>query len=73
SEAWDGRSYLSPQTAAEVALLLGLSLASLGRHRAAADRLRESESLFRRAGAADRSGHVRALSAALVPGKEPGP
>lgn len=65
SEAWAGRGALSPQTAAEVALLLGLSLASLGRNRAAADRLQESESLFRRAGAADRSGHVRTLAAAL--------
>ncbi|MGW9402508.1 helix-turn-helix domain-containing protein [Arthrobacter sp. NPDC055585] len=73
SEAWDGRSVLSPQTAAEVALLLGLSLASLGRHRDAAERLRESESLFRRAGAADRSGHVRALSAKLRPASEHAP
>lgn len=70
SEAWDGRSSLSPQTAAEVALLLGLSLASLGRTGAAADRLRESESLFRRAGAADRSGHVRTLSAHLGRGTD---
>lgn len=71
SQAWDGRSCLSPQTAAEVALLLGLSLASLGRRGAAADRLRESESLFRRAGAPDRSGHVRELAAALAAGNEP--
>ena len=70
SEAWDGRSSLSPQTAAEVALLLGLSLASLGRRGAAADRFRESESLFRRAGAADRSSYVRALSQRLGSGAE---
>ena len=68
SEAWAGRRSLSPQTAAEVALQLGLSLESLGQVRAAADRLQESESLFRRAGAADRSGHVRALAEALADG-----
>ncbi|MBF4993033.1 hypothetical protein ITX31_02765 [Arthrobacter gandavensis] len=73
TEAWDGRSCLSPQTAAEVALLLGLSLASLGHPRAAADRLQDSESLFRRAGAPDRSGHVRELSAGLHREEEPAP
>lgn len=68
SEAWAGRGSLSPQTAGEVALQLGLSLESLGRVEAAADRFQESESLFRLAGAADRTGHVQALAAALAAG-----
>lgn len=68
SEAYAGRAVLAPQTAAEVALQLGLSLASLGRSCAAAARLEESEALFRRAGAADRSGHAKALAASLSQG-----
>ncbi|MFJ2508647.1 helix-turn-helix domain-containing protein [Arthrobacter citreus] len=71
SEVWAERGALSPQTAAEVALQLGLSLGSLGQMEAAAHRLQESESLFRMAGAADRSGHVRALAEALA--ENPGP
>lgn len=66
SEAYAQRSSLPPQTAAEVALQLALSLASLGQTQAAADRLEESESLFNTAGAVDRRGHVRALSASLA-------
>ncbi|WP_312182796.1 XRE family transcriptional regulator [Arthrobacter sp.] len=68
SAAYAERAVLAPQTAAEVALQLGLSLASLGQKCAAAARLAESEALFRRAGAADRSGHAKALAASLVPG-----
>ena len=65
SAAYAERAALSPQTAAEVALQLGLSLASLGRSCAAAARLAESEALFRSAGAEDRSGHAKALAASL--------
>ncbi|MBD7996107.1 helix-turn-helix transcriptional regulator [Arthrobacter sp. Sa2CUA1] len=68
SAAYAERTVLAPQTAAEVALQLGLSLASLGRSCAAAARLAESEALFRRAGAADRSGHAKALAASLSQG-----
>ena len=57
---------LSPQTAAEVALQLGISLASLGESRQAAERLQESVALFLRAGATDRSGHAKALAESLV-------
>ncbi|MBD8043107.1 XRE family transcriptional regulator [Arthrobacter sp. Sa2BUA2] len=68
SAAYAERAVLAPQTAAEVALQLGLSLASLGRSCAAAARLEESEALFRKAGAADRSGHAKALAASLSQG-----
>ena len=66
SEAYAGRAALPPQTAAEVALQLGRSLAAVGQNGEAAARLQESEALFRRAGAADRSGHAKALAASLV-------
>lgn len=71
SEVWDARGLLSPQTAAEVALQLGLSLGRLGQAEAARRHLEESESLFRLAGAPDRSGHVRTLADALA--EHPGP
>ncbi|MCC9194162.1 XRE family transcriptional regulator [Arthrobacter sp. zg-Y916] len=66
SQAYAERERLAPQTAAEVALQLGISLASLGESRQAAERLQESVALFLRAGATDRSGHASALAESLV-------
>lgn len=65
SRAYEARGALSPQAAAELALQLGLSLADLGRTRAARDRLTESSRWFRRAGADDRSAHAARLVSGL--------
>ena len=62
------RELFSPQSTAEVALHLGLSLAALGEREAAVGRLRAGARIFRSAGAADRADHAFRLAADVAAG-----
>ncbi|CEA07494.1 hypothetical protein BN1051_00808 [Arthrobacter saudimassiliensis] len=65
TRAYEARSALSPQAAAELALQLGLSLADLGDTRAAREHLAESSRWYRSAGAVNRSAHAARLVGGL--------